>query len=259
MAENVIAARAENRPLMLEKGMYDSWKTRIWLYIRGKENGEMLIDSIKKGPFNLAEEIIIPSVNGAPDEKRAHTMEDLSLRERIRYDCDIKATNILLLELPIDIYTLINYFETAKEIWDRVKELMEGTELTLQEHEPKLYDEFDRFTSEPGESIHSYYWRYAKLINDMNIIKMTMLKIQINTKFVNHLQLKYSRFVTTAKQAKDLHTVNFDQFYSPSQQSYEPLVIPQQQTALPTQPDSGFVVPSFLPTNDPIASLKKAM
>ncbi|GKD39367.1 hypothetical protein Tco_1259574 [Tanacetum coccineum] len=213
MAENVIAARAENRPLMLEKGMYDSWKTRIWLYIRGKENGEMLIDSIKKGPFNLAEEIIIPSVNGAPDEKRAHTMEDLSLRERIRYDCDIKATNILLLE----------------------------------------------FTSEPGESIHSYYWRYAKLINDMNIIKMTMLKIQINTKFVNHLQLKYSRFVTTAKQAKDLHTVNFDQFYSPSQQSYEPLVIPQQQTALPTQPDSGFVVPSFLPTNDPIASLKKAM
>nr|GEV49929.1 hypothetical protein [Tanacetum cinerariifolium] len=56
--------------------------------------------------------------------------------------------------------------------------------LTLQEHESKLYDDFDRFTSELGESIHSYYWRYAKLINDINIIKMTMTKIQINTKFV---------------------------------------------------------------------------
>ncbi|GKA78978.1 hypothetical protein Tco_0785515 [Tanacetum coccineum] len=79
------------------------------------------------------------------------------------------------------------------------------------ERESKLYDEFDRFTSEPGESIHSYYWRYAKLINDMNIIKMSMSKIQINTKFVNHLQPEWSRFDTPAKQAKDLHEVNFDQ------------------------------------------------
>ncbi|GJY34482.1 hypothetical protein Tco_0418951 [Tanacetum coccineum] len=39
MAENVIAAGSKNRPPMLEKGMYDSWKTRIMLYIQGKENG----------------------------------------------------------------------------------------------------------------------------------------------------------------------------------------------------------------------------
>ncbi|GKF41584.1 hypothetical protein Tco_0124926, partial [Tanacetum coccineum] len=37
MAENVIAMGAENRPLMLEKGMYDSWKSRILFYIEGKE------------------------------------------------------------------------------------------------------------------------------------------------------------------------------------------------------------------------------
>ncbi|GJZ94344.1 hypothetical protein Tco_0666547 [Tanacetum coccineum] len=93
MAENVIAVGAENRPPMLENGMYDSWKTRIWRYIKGKENGEMLIDSIVNGPFKLKEEITI----------------------------------------LVDIYTLINHFQTAKEIWDRVKELMEGTEITLQE------------------------------------------------------------------------------------------------------------------------------
>ncbi|GJZ82962.1 reverse transcriptase domain, reverse transcriptase zinc-binding domain protein [Tanacetum coccineum] len=39
---------------------------------------------------------------------------------------------------------------------------MEGTELTKQECESKLYDDFDRFTSEKGESIHSYYLRFAK-------------------------------------------------------------------------------------------------
>nr|GEU82146.1 hypothetical protein [Tanacetum cinerariifolium] len=176
--------------------------------------------------------------------------------------------------------------------------------MTLQERESKRYDEFDRFTSEPRESIHSYYLRYAKLINDMNIIKMSMSNMQINTKFVNHLQPEWSRFVTAAKQARNLHTVNFDKLYaflkhnakdtnevremrqqffdplallantynpppsysitqqliqSPSQQSYVPQVVPQQPSTLPIQPDSGFVVPSFLLTNDPIASLNKAM
>ncbi|GJX75979.1 hypothetical protein Tco_0322790 [Tanacetum coccineum] len=41
--ENITAADSINRPAMLEKGMYDSWKTRIILYIRVKENGEMLL------------------------------------------------------------------------------------------------------------------------------------------------------------------------------------------------------------------------
>nr|GEZ12159.1 hypothetical protein [Tanacetum cinerariifolium] len=101
-----------------------------------------------------------------------------------------------------------------KDIWYRGKELIEGTELTLQERESKLYDEVNRFTSELGESIHSYYWRYAKLINDINIIKMTMTPIQGNTKFVNHLQPEWSRFVTADKQAKDLNKCNFDQLYA---------------------------------------------
>ncbi|GKB14456.1 hypothetical protein Tco_0848379 [Tanacetum coccineum] len=38
MAENVIAEGSENHPKMLEKGMYDSWKNRIILYIRGRQS-----------------------------------------------------------------------------------------------------------------------------------------------------------------------------------------------------------------------------
>ncbi|GJT97376.1 hypothetical protein Tco_1092894 [Tanacetum coccineum] len=97
---------------------------------------------------------------------------------------------------------------------NRPSMLEKGTELTLQEHESKLYDDFDKFTSEKGESIHSYYWRYVKLINVMNIIRITMTPIQVNTKFVNHLQPEWSRFITAAKQLKYLHKVNFYQFYT---------------------------------------------
>nr|GEU88063.1 integrase, catalytic region, zinc finger, CCHC-type, peptidase aspartic, catalytic [Tanacetum cinerariifolium] len=56
-----------------------------------------------------------------------------------------------------------------------------------------LYNEFERFTFEPGESIHSYYSRFTKLINDMRMIPITMSPMQIDTKFVNHLQPEWSR------------------------------------------------------------------
>ncbi|GJT51696.1 hypothetical protein Tco_0977853 [Tanacetum coccineum] len=214
IAENVIAAGSETRPPMLEKGIYDSWKTRIILYIRGKENGEMLKDSIDNGPYQFKSEIPIKDTDGITEILRPQRLEDLEGQDKLRYDSDIKAVIIFLLGLPVDIYTLINHYQNAKEIWDRVKELMEGTEMTKQERESMLYNKFDKFTFEPGESIHSYYMRYTKLTNDMKMIPMTMSPMQINTKFVNQLQTEWSRFVTTAKQARDLHSVTFDQLYA---------------------------------------------
>ncbi|GJS89048.1 hypothetical protein Tco_0771684 [Tanacetum coccineum] len=92
-----------------------------------KENGEMLIDSIKNGPIKLLPKINVKDTNGVTDIRRPQKVADLSQEEKLRYDSDIRAVNIILLGFPVDIYTLINHFQTAKEIWDRVKELMEGT------------------------------------------------------------------------------------------------------------------------------------
>ncbi|GJW21575.1 hypothetical protein Tco_0032197 [Tanacetum coccineum] len=51
LAKNILAARAENRPPMLEKDGYDTWQSRMLLYVEGKEHGEMLLDSILNGSF----------------------------------------------------------------------------------------------------------------------------------------------------------------------------------------------------------------
>ncbi|GKA24706.1 reverse transcriptase domain-containing protein [Tanacetum coccineum] len=222
--------------------------------------------------------------DGVTDIRRPQRVEDLAGQEKLRYDSDIKAVNILLLGFPVDIYTLINHYQTAKEIGDRVKELMEGTKMTKQERESMRYDELDKFTSEPGESIHSYYLRYTKLINDMKMIPMSMSNMQINTKFVNHLQPEWSRTTCFAgkylqstlsynSQQIQYHTqpskvyqpyqhhqsntqITQQLIQSPPLQSYAPTVVQQPPTI---QPDTGFVVPTFLPTDDPIASLNKAM
>ncbi|GJU50354.1 hypothetical protein Tco_1219909 [Tanacetum coccineum] len=52
-----------------------------------------------------------------------------------------------------DVYAIFNHHKVSKEIWDRVKLLMQGTKLSLQEKDCNLYDEFDKFTFVKGETL----------------------------------------------------------------------------------------------------------
>ncbi|GKC94969.1 hypothetical protein Tco_1160411 [Tanacetum coccineum] len=113
--ENVIAAGAENRPPMLESSQYDSWKSRMLLYIRGKEHGKKLIDSVKNGPFQFGT-VEVPATPNKPASTRERTMDDLTPEEKIRESYDIRATNIILQGLPPDVYTHVNHHTVAKKI-----------------------------------------------------------------------------------------------------------------------------------------------
>nr|GFC07760.1 integrase, catalytic region, zinc finger, CCHC-type, peptidase aspartic, catalytic [Tanacetum cinerariifolium] len=64
-----------------------------------------------------------------------------------------------------------------------------------------------------GETIHHYYVRFAKLINDMRNIKMTMSRMQLNSKFVNNMLPEWDRFVTAIKLNRGLRDSNYDQLY----------------------------------------------
>ncbi|GJY65838.1 retrovirus-related pol polyprotein from transposon TNT 1-94 [Tanacetum coccineum] len=200
MAENVIAVGTDNRPSMLEKSMYNSWKSCMKLYIRGKEHGKDLLNSVLYEPFQYGTVI-----------------EDGITRLR-----------------------------TYKEITDK----------------EKIRDEFlqKKFGIES-----SYLWK----------------ALNCHCKNVN---LEWSKFVTDVKLARDMHESNFDQLYaylrqhdvhanevppihapvinSPPvvpQQAYQAPAVQQKPQAVFPQLDSGLVVPSFLPGDDPIASLNKAM
>ncbi|GKA99075.1 copia protein [Tanacetum coccineum] len=246
LAKHIIIAGAENRPPMLEKSMYDSWASRIRLLIKGKKHGRMMLDSIDNDPlvYQTVEE------NG---QTRPKKYSELTEAQQLQDDCDVQATNIILHGLPPDVYALVNHQEAAKDIWDRVKMLMKGTELSYQERECKLYNLFDKFA-------HVSEW--IKFVTDVNL-------------------------------AKSLYTTNYDQFYSmyPPPQQFtsvyaapihhphhhtpvnpvnpqqhpvspspfiSPLMTPQSQDEF-SQLDSGLVVPMFQQGEDPIECINKAM
>ncbi|GKB21285.1 hypothetical protein Tco_0855208 [Tanacetum coccineum] len=207
LADKAILSGADNRPPMLEKNMYDSWKSRMELYMLNRQHGRMILESVENGP------LIWPSIeeNGVTRPKR---YSELSPTEAIQADCDIKATNIILQGLPPEVYALVSNHKVAKELWERIQLLMQGTSLTKQERECKLYDEFDKFAYKKGETLRDFYLRFSLLLNDMNIYNMKLEQFQVNTKFLNTLPPEWSKFVTDVKLVRDLHTTNVDQLHA---------------------------------------------
>ncbi|GJW64653.1 hypothetical protein Tco_0116537 [Tanacetum coccineum] len=207
LADKAILSGADNRPPMLEKDMYDSWKSIMELYMMNRQHGRMILESVENGP------LIWPSIeeNGVTRPKK---YSELSATEAIQADCDIKATNIILQGLPPEVYALVSNHKVAKELWERIQLLMQGTSLTKQERECKLYDEFDKFAYKKGETLRDFYLRFSLLLNDMNIYNMKLEQFQVNTKFLNTLPPEWSKFVTDVKLVRDLHTTNIDQLHA---------------------------------------------
>nr|GEX35633.1 hypothetical protein [Tanacetum cinerariifolium] len=101
ISPQAILSGADNRPPMLEKDMYDSWKSRMELYMLNRQHGRMILESVKHGPLHW------PTV----EEDRVTRLKkysELSAPEAVQADCDVKATNIILQGLPPEVYALVS-------------------------------------------------------------------------------------------------------------------------------------------------------
>nr|GEV49026.1 retrotransposon protein, putative, Ty1-copia subclass [Tanacetum cinerariifolium] len=165
--DKAILSGADNRPPMLEKDMYDSWKSRMELYMLNHQHGRMILESVENDP------LLWPTVE-EDGVTRLKKYSELSAAEAIQADCDVKATNIILQGLLPEVYALVSTHKVAKELWERIQMLMQGTSLTKQERECKLYDEFDKFAYRKGESLRDFYVRFSLLLNDMNMYNMKL-------------------------------------------------------------------------------------
>ncbi|GJV62860.1 integrase, catalytic region, zinc finger, CCHC-type containing protein [Tanacetum coccineum] len=177
-----------------------------YMILSGADNRLPMLDkTFEHGP------LIWPTIE-EDGVTRTKKYAELSPAEKIQADCDMKAINIIL----------------------------QGTSLTKQERECKLYDAFDKFTHIKNESLHL------------------------------HLP-EWSKFVTDVKLVKDFHTTKFDQLYAYLEQhklhanevrlmrerNQDPLAL--THLAKFPQIDYGLAVPVFKQGDDPIDAINKMM
>ncbi|GJV44769.1 hypothetical protein Tco_1493725 [Tanacetum coccineum] len=123
-SEDIQAAGSDTRPPMLDRTDFESWQQRIRICYKDTDQWRVHLQSIDEGPFKMGR---------CRDEIASGTDAPYLGLERDRVG------------LPRDIYKLINHNTDAKDIWDNVKMLLEGSELTKDDRESQLYDEFEHF------------------------------------------------------------------------------------------------------------------
>ncbi|GJT77495.1 hypothetical protein Tco_1044220 [Tanacetum coccineum] len=136
--------------------------------LNGADNRPPMLDKLINGP------LVWPMIEENREMRRKRVPE-LSAPEKLQYEADVKATNIIFQGVTADVYELMSHHR---------------------------------------ETLSQYYHRFAQLINDMHIYQMRLQQFQVNTKFLNSLPPEWSKFVTDVKLVKDLHVTNFDQLFA---------------------------------------------
>nr|GEU77607.1 hypothetical protein [Tanacetum cinerariifolium] len=170
---------------MLNKENYVPWSSCLLRYAKSRPNGKLIYNSIINGPYVRR---MIPKPSDANREVRVNetflvqTDDELTEKEFKQVEANDQAIQTILLGPPEDIYAVIDSCETAQEIWLRVQQMMKGFDIKIQEK------------------------RLSCLMNRKE-------KIASILKFLNNLQLEWSRYVTIVHQTKDLYTVDYTQLY----------------------------------------------
>nr|GEZ05637.1 hypothetical protein [Tanacetum cinerariifolium] len=185
--QDIYAAGSENRPPMLNKDNYVPWSSRIIRYARSRPNGKMILDSIENGSY-VWRMIATPGEPDlpvlVPESFHEQTDEELTENDIKRMDADDQAIQTILLGLLEDVYATVDSCETAKEIWERVRQMMKGSD--IREHEKKAKTSMNEKISQ---------------------------NIAANLKFLNNLQPEWKRYVTIVCQTKNLHEADFTHIY----------------------------------------------
>nr|GEV94075.1 DNA-directed DNA polymerase [Tanacetum cinerariifolium] len=151
---DMYAAGFESRPPMLNKEYYVSWSSRLLRYAKSRPNGKLIHNSILNGPYVRR---MIPEPGDAnrdvnmTETFHEQTDDELFEKELKQIEADDQDIQTILLGLPEDIYAA--------------------------EKKAKLFDEWERFTSNEGESIESYYHHFL----NHNGVDMLLLFIRPKT------------------------------------------------------------------------------
>ncbi|GKD32329.1 hypothetical protein Tco_1247838 [Tanacetum coccineum] len=153
--EETNAAGTDTRPPMLVEDDYDSWKIRIQRYIRGKPNGKLIWKSIQNGPTPHPM-VTDPPPTGStivPGPRKKLDSEFNDEENKLEM-ADTQAEIILSQGLPRHIFNILNQTSTAKEIWDNVEMLMQGSAPTPADLLPPRKRFRDLYLPEDSEEEH---------------------------------------------------------------------------------------------------------
>nr|GFA77632.1 hypothetical protein [Tanacetum cinerariifolium] len=144
----MILSGADNRPPMLDKDVYDSWKSRMELYMQNREHKRMILESVKDCP------LIWPTIkeNG---ETRTKKYANLSAAEKIQADW----TSLTKQERDCKLYDAFDKFTHIKGLPPEWSKFVTDVKLVKDLHTTNF------------DQLHAYLVQHELYANEVRLMR----------------------------------------------------------------------------------------
>ncbi|GJV96346.1 hypothetical protein Tco_1547923 [Tanacetum coccineum] len=135
---------------------------RYEAYVIWKESSHGQVNVEEPGPSTSVTQDIMEEISLTIDEAKLKKMTDEMQRQRYGLVSDVITEELRGAVQTRTSTHSFNHYTDAKDIWENVKMILDGSELTKDDRESQLYDEFETLPSQiKGETIQGYYVRFT--------------------------------------------------------------------------------------------------
>lgn len=177
-------------------GHYDHWSMLMENFLRSKEYWHLVENGIT-------------SATGGKDltEAEKKAIDDQKLK-------DLKAKNYLFQAIDRSILETILKKDTAKDIWDSLKQKYQGTTRVKRAQRQALRKEFEVLHMKTGESVNDYFGRTLTIANKLKMTGEQMDDVHIIEKILRSMTSNYDYVVCSIEESKDLDLMSIDELQS---------------------------------------------
>ena len=194
---NIMAENSFVQPTVPKfDGHYDHWAMLMENFLRSKEYWGL----VESGIPTVAEGVVLT------DAQRKN-IDDQKLK-------DLKAKNYLFQALDRSVLETILNKDTAKNIWDSLKQKYQGTTRVKRAHLQAHRKEFELLHMKAGESVNEYFARTLTIANKMKANGENKGDVVVVEKILRSMTPKFDYVVCSIEESKDTNTLTIDELQS---------------------------------------------
>ncbi|KAL8102703.1 hypothetical protein AgCh_027290 [Apium graveolens] len=129
-------------------------------------------------------------------------------KEKVSLDSGLQL--ILIESLDNVMYSNIVNRDTAKQIWEKIEILGEGTEEVRSNQRRILISQYEVFMAKPKESITDVFERFNKMINDLQLHDKYYEAGEVNLKFFLTLSDHLEQKISAIREGRDLSRITLE-------------------------------------------------